>query len=339
MGKVFVFCQASGDVKYAFSLYEKYKEQGEVQVVLPPNQPCIDFVKELLGAGSVVLPPPPQFSVRKPWRALKARFFCAELYKTWFKGVRDADVYFFSQEFDWFSLGFIHKLAKQGCRVVLYEHYSHDPHPVSGVSFMQWLSLKLYCFVAQAPFVYCRLGEHKERYQRVLQLRERCCEIEKTPAQYDEKIFSTFAFPVPNAEAGVLWIDSPDDGAIFNYEHTTREILSALKKENLKVFVKPHPRLPLHRLYSDFDIEILPKEVPGEFLPLKRFRAVFGVESSLLGNAARTVSAYSFLRLYEWKDAGGQAYSERLLGKASGGKVCYVESISEVTNLLGREAS
>lgn len=333
-GQVVIFCQAAGDIKYSLSLYEKHKADCDVIVYLPPNQPCSHFVKSLLGDAAVILPPPPVFSLKRVWRVSQIKRVCRNVYNTHFRRTEGARVYFFSKEFDWYSVSFISRLAKQGCRVILCEHYSHNPRPVLSFGIKDWIILKLHCVMSGVAFVYCRLGEHKNRYQRVLQWNMVGVDAEVSNATCDVGIFEKYSYPVPNAEQKVLWIDAPDIGDVLNYEVVTRNILSELFAAGISVIVKPHPRLAVHSLYGDYELDIISEQIPGEFLPITAFRGILGSYSSLLGSAGRQVPAMSLLNLYEWRDPGAKIYAEVLVDKASDGRVIYVNSISEVVSRL-----
>lgn len=332
--KIFIFCQAAGDIKYTFDLVEKYKDQNvNVKVFLPPNQPCIEYVKDKIGSVAIVLPDYPNYSLKKIWRILITKMIIENVNSKYFKGINDATVYFFSQEFDWYSLSFIYGLFKQGCKIIHYEHYYHQPSPVLNLGLKDRIILQTMRFMTGSPFQYCRLGGQKGKSQKIPQLSLNELLIEKIPAKYEDYILHKYSCSLENEGEKILWIDSPSVGYTEDYERKVRQILDLITKTGLTIFVKPHPRLPLHPLFNDFAFKILEKKIPGEFIDFRTFECVFGLYSSLLKTSANHVETYSLMNTLQWKDSHARDYIFNSLTHP-GKNVEFLDTLSSLQNLL-----
>lgn len=335
MKKIIIFCQAAGDIKYTLSLYEQFHHEATIDIYLLPGHPAFQFIEDIDLSANIhwINEPPPLFSFKKLWRVWYLKKYVSKLWNDQFSKCKNADVYFFSEVIDWITLSMVARLSKRN-RVIHVEHYPYLVNKARNISIKERLYLCFFCIGAGASFSYCRLGSSGyHRRQRVLNMNKYF--IERQSAWMINDIVEKYGYSIANAKKALLFIDSPAvEDFTRNYNQVMRKFLSLCEGYNVKLLVKPHPRVPIHSLYHGFKIEEVPAYIPGEFLPIKEFGCVAGISSTLLGYAASQRKSFSIINCFEWKQEGDRAYGENIIRHHSQDKIHLVHSLEDCKQWL-----
>jgi hypothetical protein len=335
MKKVVIFCQAAGDIKYTLSLYEQFRDAAQIDIYLLPGHPAFRFIADSdLSANIHWIEEPPQpFSLKRIGRLWSLRKYVSKLWKQYFREYKGAEVYFFSEVIDWITLSMVARLSKRN-KVVHLEHYPYAVGPALDLRLKERVYMWLFKRGTQTEFRFCRLGD-SVRHRRQIELNLKHYHIQSRPAELAEGVTEKFRYPIQNADSAMLFIDSPSkDLPVSNYEEVMREFLGECLKRGMRIMVKPHPRIPLHPLYKEYRIEVIPAYVPGEFLPTSEFKWIGGIMSTLLGGIAAQRHAFSMMNCLNWKDEGARVYAENLLKHHSKGNIMLIGRLDQLSEEL-----
>jgi hypothetical protein len=335
MKKVVIFCQAAGDIKYTLSLYERFRQATEINIYLLPGHPAFQFIADLDLSANVywIEEPPAPFVLKKPWRLWNLRKYVSRLWKQYFREYKGAEIYFFSEVIDWITLSMVARLSKKN-KIVHLEHYPYAVGSAIGLRLKERVYMWLFKRGTQTEFRFCRLGISVQHHRQV-ELNLKRFHIQSRPAELEEGVIEKFRYPIKSADSAMLFIDSPSkEMSVSNYEEVMRGFLEECLRRGVRIMVKPHPRVPLHPLYKEYEIEVIPAYVPGEFLPTAEFKWIAGIESTLLGCIAAQRHVFSIMNFLIWKNETDRLYAENLLKHHSKGNIMFVGSWGQLSEEL-----
>jgi hypothetical protein len=337
---VVVFCQAPADIKYALGLYEREGGRSFFYFYVVTVEGMAKFLDSLkLKNASVHFLGNPPFSpsLKHLWNNLAIIRWLRSLRSRHLAQFSNARVYYFSNDQDWVTASFVAYLSRRNTVI----HISHYPYRCVRVSvnLKERLVMLVYRWLTGACMEWRRV-EGADGLSMIHFFRQDRHGIETQAADRNlsgilERFQYELAIPPENA---FLVFDGPDeDNLIENFERRLREIIDTLAGSGSRILVKPHPRVPCSRpLSEDSRLEILPAYVPGEFLPLHRFKAVLGIASSALGEAGVQRAGhgvYSFVRLLEWRNPADCDYCEALVRKYARDQITFPGSLDELAAL------
>ena len=339
---VVVFCQAPADIKYALGLYEREVGRSFVHFFVVNVEGMARFLLSLKLAHSSVEYlgcPPYSPTLRHIGNNLALAKWLRTLRRKHFAQFSNARVYYFTNDRDWVTASFVAYLNRRN-HVTLISHY---PIVYTRVrkNLKERLVMLVYRCLTGAIMEWHRI-EAAESLSRVLYFRQDLHGIATQPADRElSEVLRKYQYePAVPTENAILFFDQPDeDDAMQNYDKCLRDIVRVLMRFDLHIVVKPHPRVPCSlALREDARLDILPAYVPGEFLPLHRFKAILGIASAALGEAGIQRAGrgvYSIIHLFEWRKPADRDYFASLVRRYARDQITFVGSLEELA-AIGR---
>lgn len=339
-GTVVVFCQAPADIKHALALYEKESARSFFHFYVVTVEGMAQFLRSLnLANASVVYLGSPPFSptLRHLGNNLAVAEWLRTRRKEHFARFSHAQVYYFTNDRDWVTASFVAYLSQRN-RVTHISHYPYVCTPVP-TNLKARLVMLVFRWLTGARLEWRRI-EDADCLSMVAYFRHDLHGIETQPADPDASaVLQKYAYaPDLALENAILYFDAPDeDNAIDRYDERLREIVGALTQSGLTLLVKPHPRLSCSLPFQQAaHLCFLPAFVPGEFLPVRRFKAVLGICSSALGEAGvqrAGQGVWSIIDLFEWRKPAEHRYYKSLVSRYARGQIGFAASLAELAGL------
>jgi hypothetical protein len=134
-----------------------------------------------------------------------------------------------------------------------------------------------------------------------------------------------------------IMMDSHEEGRpdFPNYAEVLSEVLAALKKCNVEVIIKGHPRSGHSPFLDRLQLPSLPAGCPLELFDTSGVGAVFGVVSlGLAAVALQGTRAISLLYLINFPDEKSRTFWRTWMDLHSGGNVVFPNSIAEAIDQI-----
>lgn len=339
---VVVFCQAPADIKHALGLYEQDGGRSFFYFYVVTVEGMAQFLRSLKleNASVEFLGQPPHSPTL---RHIRNNMAVAKWLRTQrsehFAQFSNARVYYFTNDRDWVTASFAAYLSRRNDVT----HISHYPYVCTQArtSLKERLVILVYQWLTGAMMEWRQI-EGADSLAKVLYFRHDRHGIETQPADREvSAVLAKYQYePSVPAENAILLFDGPDeDDAMQNYDERLREIIGMLVRSGLRLVVKPHPRIPCSAPFQEETrLDILPAYVPGEFLPLHRFKAVLGIASSALGEAGiqrAGQGVYSIIHLFEWRKPADRDYFASLVRRYAQDQITFVRNLAELA-AIGR---
>lgn len=284
---VLLFCQAALDLGRVLTIREHCRGRRPVRVYVVQVESLYRFLRESpLQAEELVFLPYPALSARSrnPQRILAARRHLNEQYRRHFLRVRDADVYYWNNYFDWLTPAHLRRLAREN-RVWSCQLDTSDFTPLARTGPLQRLQLLALRYVTGVRFHWVRtqrvaydlLAFPRQRYG----IRELAVPVD--PAALEQYRVRPEA---GGAARSVLILDDPSPEFGAGRAGIMRDVARALRAAGWRIHVKGHPRIGGHDFWGEFGALEVPAHVPAEFLAVEDFRAVLAISSSALASLA-----------------------------------------------------
>ena len=332
-----VFCQAPADIKYALALYEQECNRSFFHFYVVTVEGMAQFLRSLSLANASVEflgSPPHSPTLRHIGNNLAlARWLRAKRVEH-FASYTNARVYYFTNDRDWVTASFVAYLSRRN-RVTHIAHYPYVCTPVQA-NLKARLVMWVFRWLTGARLEWRRI-EDADCLSMVVYFRHDLHAIPTQPANPDSSaVLHKYAYEPDTApENAILYFDAPDeDDAMEGYDERLGEIIGALTQSGLTILVKPHPRLPCSLPFQQAtDLHILPAYVPGEFLPLRRFKAVLGICSAALGEAGVQRAGrgvYSIIDLFAWRKPAEYDYYRSLVSRYARNQITFTQSLADM---------
>ena len=335
-----VFCQAPADIKYALGLYERDGGRSFFYFYVVTVEGMAQFLRSLsLDNAAVEFIPRPLYSptLRHIGKNLAVAKWLRSRRDKHFAQFSNARVYYFTNDRDWVTASFVAFLSRRNSVT----YVSHYPYVCSETrtSLKERLVILVYQWLTGASMEWRQI-EGADSLSKVLFFRHDRHGIETQAADRElSGVLAKYQYePSVPAENAILIFDQPDeDDAILNYDGRLREIIGVLLQFGLRVVVKPHPRIPCSAPFQEETrLDILPAYVPGEFLPLQRFKAVIGIASAALGEAGVQRAGrgvYSVIHLFEWRKSTDRDYFASLVERYASGQITFIRNLAELATI------
>ena len=249
----------------------------------------------------VFIPHSQDFSIKNPILINKEKKQLDSIYFKFFNNIKNADIYIFSNVFNWRIFGIIGKLANYN-KIYLIDilSYSYKKFPKNN-SFKSKVITYVLRYITGIRYNVLIYPSSKYVYQ--FPYREYGIQRIK-PMPLNSNIFRKYSYNIQTIKKpSIFFIESNylRDRMLFNYQDRMTSVFEIIKKSNYKVYLKPHPRLGYSKFLKGYCEEILPGHIPAEFFNTDFFDAIFGVYSSALNHKARDkiTCNYSLLNLLE----------------------------------------
>ena len=334
---IIIFCQAPADLPYVLALYEENLGKRPISIYVLGVQGTFVQIKiyglevDLLD----FLPYPTKRSLlRKPFRVLRVRRE-VRAYQRRFEKYQDYDVYYSSNEWDWFLFSLLPILHNRN-QLFIYDHYgtTHErlPTRMRSKDYLMWAVFR---YITGTDLIIFRRFSTSVAY-----FPYRRYDVQVVEINPSSEILAKYAYQVSHIpERSILLYehDMADEPTFVQYEDTTVTLIERLHSEGFKVFVKPHPRVGHSHFLDSCGVTILPKYISGELLPVERFIAVLGIWTTSIAKIAlseRDTRAISILDLYTPINPLDMPVMRAYLIKQSGGKVYFANNIDDLLKLI-----
>ncbi len=328
-----LICQASADIYFCLSLYEKFVGKFRIVVLVMNNKNYFTFFKHLaLSQCEIVFIPYPKKGTIYFLEIVKSRIRNFYLFQNQLKQIQGADFYFFSLFYDYVGFYFIKHLERRN-KGYLIDHYDLEYTDSGNYTFKAFINWITFSFLAGKCLktVYLNqkstlcYGDGEEKFDK---LDRKNYQLDPTP----------YSLKVPSQQRTVLLFESDDLKITFTkypreYEKVMLDIINLLKKEGFKIYLKPHPRLGTSSFLLNHDLEIIPDFIPGEFIEYKSFTLVLGIWSKVIANIANQypdVKVFSLIDLLPFNDNESREYYRRFLLMCSDSKMSFFYSMQEI---------
>lgn len=332
MSKNYIFISAPADVVHALKISEEKKAFSETVFVVVNVKEIYRYLKTIITSKVIFIPYKKDFSFKNIHNIIKEKIRLKKIYHKNFLYLKDCDIYFFTQVFDWITFSFIKKLKKLNT-IYLLDHYSVDDSDFrqqKGV--VNKLKSVLFSMYLNTPI---ELVEFYEDTVMRLQYKKLSIARGNVPA-INSDIYTKFALPINNViSPSILLFESNLSfyNYIDGYKKKITKLVKDLSNKGYNIYLKPHPRLGYTCELDKFITKILPREIPGEFLPLEKFDIIIGVLSVALAKRVdifKTKNIYSLIDCFKFKNEKKKESFKRYLNQQSNNSIVYIEKIDDL---------
>ncbi|KRB57291.1 hypothetical protein [Flavobacterium sp. Root186] len=330
-----VFCQAPADIPYVLSLYEKYKNEEIISIVVINVENVFKFIKSLnLDLDSLVFIPYALKSFKSPLDIIRERKRIIKLNKKYFDSIADTNVYFFSRFEDWLTSFFLKGLSKRN-KIYYLDHYdfSSEFFEKKKLTFKLSIYKLIYFLLTGVDF-------KLEIIEKIPELNYGKYKIERRVPQVNNEVFQKYQYEIDilqKIEPIVLFFVMPCEPTIYNcesHDEIQLSIVESFKKNNWTVVIKGHPRLGVpENIMNVVDVEI-PSYIPAEFLQIKDVKMCVGIITTALAHFATSsdIKTYSLVNLFQFrKNTSSKLYTD-YLSEASNNQVKFFQSFNDFEN-------
>lgn len=266
--KVILFSQSPSDIKYNLFLYNKYKKNYEILIIVVNVHSNYKFFLSLrLNCKLTFIP---FISIQNPIKAFFYSFKLRNIYKELFLNLKNERVFFFSDNSDYITSFFIEKLSKEN-NVFFVDIFNITGMELNSVknSFIKFFTklifeIEIYFFDLNGKKSYKFMNDY----------------IKKINIEFDIDELKEFNYKLSidnKDKKNLLLFESREAKGIFtNYE---RNLIDFIKEYSpvYTIYIKPHPRLGYSSILNKLNVDIIEDYVPAEFLELNSFEVVTGI--------------------------------------------------------------
>jgi hypothetical protein len=331
MREVVIFCQASADVQYALAIYEQYRDVGRFRFFVINVLGIYNFLTDLhLEKARIEYIPYPKLNPKSPKSIRNVRQYITWNIKQHFVKMKNCDVYYFSNKYDWLAFAFISHIAKRN-RVFCYDHYAKS------IPYIKKKSLPLKYFLKLIIYLYVtRVALHFEwiNDRAVISFSYDKYGITERNLLLSGEINAKYAYRVDANDKGnrILFFESGNNANnIENYEATIKSIVEVFISNGITLYVKPHPRLGYSTFLDEYDVTILPSYIPGEFIDYHGFSAIVGISTVAIAKIAvfSDVPTFSLIDSFKFKNISEKENYRRYLNEQSNHRIRFVKDVQE----------
>ena len=318
MKKMILFSQAPADVQYVISLYDINKEVYEITIVVVNVENTFKFLKSLKLKASLHFIP--LIGQSEGLKFLLYSFKLRMMYKKLFSSSENAQVYFFSNNYDYVTAFFIEKLQLRNS-VNFCDIYNIDGEEVKNkIIFIKIMLIRVLFGIKIKFFRLLPDTAYQYMYNKT--------RMNEIALEVDRKRLQNYLYTIERNKnrKSLLFFESNGeiDTSFANYKHDLCKILDNIS-DKYSIYVKPHPRLGYSKLLENYNVEMIPNYIPSELVNTQSFDMVLGIDSTSIATIEHA-NAYSLINLFEFVDEKRKVYLIDYLDKLSEGKLIYINS-------------
>jgi len=323
MKELILFSQAPADIQYVLSLYDKNKDGFKIKIIVIGVENSFKFFKSLGLSAEIKFIP--LIAYKNLLKFLYFSLRLRRLYKQYFLNKSDAEVYFFSNNYDYVTAYFIEKLAKSN-NVYFYDIYKLDGTPIKSFTVITKVFLTKILFGITVKFFNISgLQVYQYMYSKN--------EVHEIDLIINAKKMLSYQYRVKantNSKNNLLLLESnsKSDQKFKNYQDDLTFILNVLKKK-YNIYIKPHPRLGYSSFLDQYATGMIESFVPAELLCLDDFFIVIGIDSASIATASHD-NKYSVIDLFSFKNNSEKQNLKKYLDRLSNGSLKYIENVRSV---------
>ena len=339
MKKIILFCQAPADIQYALTIYEREKSRSKISIFCINVKGMYKFLSSLnLKLDKLVFIPYPEYLYfKRPHTIIKEKLRIKKIYKEYFKNIKNNKIYFFSHFCDWITFSFLVKLYRKN-EIIFIDHY--DSVSVSNFrrkknNLRDSIILLMYKYLTGIRFNFLEMEGIKKLEFPYAKYSIRRIELKNV----DEKIYEKYSYKFDLSQGNLILLfesDHSKQNTIKNYNEKIIEIVKELKNKGYKIYLKPHPRIGFSKPLKKYVYKVLPDFIPGEFIDLKKFNAILGLETNALVSFAKRGydNIYSLINLFNFSQQIQKENYKKYLNSLSEGKIKFVDSVDNLCKVL-----
>ena len=291
MKEIIIFCQAAGDIQQVLSIYDKYNEKTSISIF------CINVKSTHIFLSSISLnvkrlifiPYSRNFALNNPKLVIEERKRLVSLYKHYFINIENSNIYLFSLFYDWVTFSFIARLYNNN-DIYLIDNYGYLPMyipiPTKRLSIKLKLSLFIYKVITGSNL---QLIENGNDY--IIALPPNKYKVRNHPVNKDLfYLMNKYQLNLNIAKDSILFFDIGnvlDRKNIYrDYQLKVLELINIVKKNNMELYIKPHPRNGISSFLNGMS-NIIPTHIPAEYLPIQKFSLILGLNTVTIANLAK----------------------------------------------------
>lgn len=320
MKDVILFSQAPADIQYIIYLYDKYKDCN-VTIIVVNVINNYKYLKSLsLNAEISFIP---LISQRHFLKFLLYPIKLQLIYFKQFIGLKDASIYFFSNNYDYVTAFFIQKLNYKN-NVYFYDLYDLDGPPLKGINSLIKVALTRLLFGITVKFF--KLSSYVA-YQYIFENTD----VKHITLNVNINRLNHYRYYTKKTKnIKVLLFESNEmrDDSFVEYGKHITAILDKLPSD-CNIYIKPHPRLGYSSILNGYNIKLVPDFVPSELLYLDDFTLVLGIGSTSIATAIHS-NKYSLIYLFDFRDEKRREYLVNYLNKLSGNRLVYLNNLADL---------
>jgi|SaaInlStandDraft_4_1057021.scaffolds.fasta_scaffold38929_1 hypothetical protein len=323
MKQLILFSQAPADIVYVLSLYEQKKEQYKIKIIVVNVMNNFKFLSSLKLKAEIEYIP--VVGKRKIFKMLFFFVYLRIIYLKLFNKIERSEVYFFSDIADYVTAFFIERLSFK--HKVFYIDIKKVKEPEIH-SFKNNLSKFAVQFILGIRINFFIFHTGGKSYQYLF---DHSRVIEKT-LNPDDKVLNQYQYHVnslvKNKKILFFEANSVLQNYYVNYEKMFRLCIEHLSKK-YTIYIKPHPRVGYSSFLNDCKVEIIESYIPSEFIFLKDFDIILGVETTAVATAKHH-NKYSIIDIFEFNDKNVKIKFKEYMDEVSKGSLLYISDIKKI---------
>lgn len=333
MKNMILFSQAPADIVYVLSLYQRFRYTHKIRIVVVNVENSYKFFQSLnLNAELDFIPLVPQ---KKLIRFLKFLFRLRSVYRQIFSNYKNAEIYYFSNCYDYVTAFFIEKLALNN-EIYFADLYNSKGPTISGVATkIKKLQVKLLLGISVKYF-----RHSTQRAYQYLAPKSVLFIAPNTLFTNDNNL-DEFKYKVEGVEHKncILFLES--NGSLDNRFTCYDQQISCVFKQipnSVTMFIKPHPRLGYSSILDDYEPIIMEDYIPAEMIDLECFSAIIGIDSASVALMDHP-NKLCIIDLFEYKFSEINIEMKAYLDELPGEDFKYAKNMDELKDFLNYEHS
>jgi len=330
---IVIFCQASADVQYVLTLYERNKDRLPISIYVVNSMNIYKYLKSLdLKTHKLELITYNRSlnykNVIELWRE---RIRIKKLYSDNFKDLKGAEVYFFSHYYDWITAVIIKKISIFNNAYYI-DHYEIDENEerAHNLTIKERLLLIVYYYLSGLKYEFSKRANVK-----ILTFPYKKYPILKLNMPIAKSILSKYVYKISNLDDNaILLYERNQNGKDLMpaYEKTLMLIVKDLISSGYSIYIKPHPVAGYSKFLGNLKLKFIPDYIPGELLDTSGFSAITGIESVVLAKIAKHLNrpVFSLIEMFEFRSTEMKGIIRDYLMRQSGDKLKYAKSVKDI---------
>lgn len=319
-----IICQAPADVQYVVNMYNDNSARCNSIFVINVFNVFL-FLKSLDLDVEIYYIPYKLHSFKNLVDIMKERKRLNSLWSQYKIYFSNSDIYFFSRFEDWITGYFLNRISVNCSNTIYYyNHYDNpDLYTKQKVSVANRIRLLFLKFITGVTFK----GEIAEMFPEYSLPKNNCqCII----ANINNKVSDKFCYKLTGRKNCLLFLSGAGEKLYIytSYIKVVVDVVDKLYLMGYDVYLKPNPRVGLHKELRGVKVNIIPEYIPSEFIDTKHITLCLGFDSTaLVGFAKNNIQTFSLLPMLNFISKEQYAIMEKYLLRMSGDKICFAVNL------------
>jgi hypothetical protein len=306
---IVIIIQAPLEIIHALALYEKTKNSARISIVVVRIKSSYNYLKSLnLNLSSLLFIPYPKIkSFYSLYSLFTLKLAINRAINDNFSNVRNSQIYFYGTAFDYFTIPILlHLKAKNSCT---YLYTNSIGNRLNQAKKINQYRIKDYLLL----IIFWLLTWHKLdiSVRRVMLLiPEKHSMNSKLISDNPTEVLNKFSKKLEFKQPSILFFESSSATiAISNYQEVMLKIISFINKQDINIYIKPHPEKGYSSFLDKTNVIMLDQTTPGEFIDLTNVNLILGIYTSAIMKIAKNspmAKVLSLAGLFEFYDGMDQ---------------------------------